>query len=326
MKSLPVLAALSMVLVTSASVAQNPAGAAFPNKSVRMVVPFSAGGPSDVMGRILGQRLSDLWKVPVVIDNRPGASGTIAGELVRRSPPDGYTLFFAGPSSTTALEAVNPKMIPYSSIKDFAPVSVVGSFPNVLAVNPGLGVKTLPAFIKLVKDNPGKYSYSSSGAGTASHLFAELFKSMAGLEILHVPYQGLGPGLNAVVGGQVSMSLAPIVSVAPLAEAGRLVPLGVTTPRRTVEMPAVPTIDETVKGFVVDSWIGLIAAPGTPIQLARKIAEDVRVVVHLPEVVERFRTLGLIPVGSTPEAMLNTMTVDLDRWQRVVKSANIKVE
>lgn len=314
--------ALSVMAPYSAT-AQETAAASYPTKPVRIVVPFSAGGASDIMGRLFAQHLSEIWKVSVIVENKPGASGTLGGEYVRGSAPDGYTLLLAGPSSMTALAAVNPKMIPYDPQRDFAPAGVAVSFPSLLAVNPEVGINSLPEFIDLLKKNPGKYTYSSSGTGTTSHLFAELFKSMADVDVLHIPYPGSGPGLNAVVAGHVTMSIDPFNAVAPLAKGGRLMALGITSAQRSPELPDVQAIGEVVDGFVVESFIGLFSAPGTPPDVLKKISDDLRTVVRQPELAKRLNDMGLTPVGSTPEELAETVATDLNRWQQLVKSANI---
>lgn len=316
------LAAVAFSVMAPHANAQDNA-ASYPNKPVKIVVPFSAGGASDIMGRLFAQHLSDIWNVSVIVDNKPGASGTLGGEYVRHSSPDGYTLLLAGPSSMTALAAVNPKMIPYDPVRDFAPAGVAVSFPSLLAVNSEVGVKTLPEFITLLKNNPGKYTYSSSGVGTTSHLFAELFKSMAGVDVMHVPYPGSGPGLTAVAAGHVTMSIDPFNAVAPLAKGGRLMALGITSAKRSPELPDVQALNEVVAGFTVESFIGLFSAPGTPPAVLQKISADLRKVVNQPELAQRLQDMGLTPVGSTPEQLAETVSTDLNRWQQLVKSAKI---
>lgn len=318
------LAVFCLSAIAPYAAAQNPATAtSFPTKPVTIVVPFSAGGASDIMARLFAQHLAEIWNISVIVENKPGASGTLGGEYVRRSRPDGYTLLMAGPSSMTALAAVNPKMIPYDPLTDFAPAGVAVSFPSLLAVNPEIGAKTLSEFIELLKANPGKYTYSSSGTGTTSHLFAELFKSMVGVDVLHIPYPGSGPGLNAVVAGHVTMSIDPFNLVVPLAKGGRVMALGITGEKRSQDLPEVPAIGEVVKGFAVESFIGLFAAPGTPPDVLEKIADDLRTVVNSPELAKRLNDMGLTPVGSTPQELAQTVATDLDRWQQVVKVANI---
>lgn len=308
------------------SAAQAAESATFPNKMVKIVVPFTAGGSSDHMGRLFAKYLGEIWKVTVIVENKPGASGTLGGEYVRRSTPDGHTLLLPGPSSTTMLMAVSPNKSPYDPLKDFAPVTVAATFQSVLAVSPQVPAKTLPEFIQLLKANPGKYTYASSGAGTSSHLYGELFKSMAGVDMLHIPFSGSGPGINAVVSGHVTASIVPENSVAPLVKNGRLVALGTTGDKRSKDLPEVPTIGETVKGFLADSWIGLFAPKGTPPAVVKKIADDLRTVLKNPEVVQKMDEMGLTGVGSTPEEMQRALAEDLQRWQRVVKAANITAD
>lgn len=321
---LKLAAAACLAVAAPYAAAQNTAGTApYPSKTVKIVIPFAPGGASDIMGRLFAQQLAEIWKVGVIVENKPGASGTLGGEYVRRSAPDGYTLLLAGPSSMTALAAVSPKKIPYDPLKDFAPAGVAAAFYSLLAVHPSVGTKTLPEFIKLLKANPGKYTYSSSGSGTTTHLFAELFKSMAGVDMLHVPYSGTGPGLNAVAAGHVTMSIAPVNSVAPLAKTGNLVMLGVTSAKRSPDFPDIPAIGEVVEGFAADSFIGLVAPAGTPPAVLKKISDDLKVAVHRPEIGKRLSELGLTPVGSTPEEMQQVLVNDLKRWQQVVKNSNI---
>lgn len=316
---LAVLGAMSPFTVN----AQDPADAAtFPNKTVRVVVPFPAGGASDIVARMVAQRLSEIWNNPVIVDNRPGASGSIGTEFVMKAPRDGYTILLGGPSTLSGPPAINPK-IAYDPVKDFSHVTIVCTFPSVLAVNPAIA-STLPELIAILKANPGKYNYASSGNGTTSHLIAELFKSMTGTNIGHVPYKGSAPGLNDVMAGHVAMSFDPINVVTPLVRSNRLRALGVTSPKRSPELPDVPAIGEVVPGFEADSWIAFLAPAGTPNAILQKISADTKRAVNSPDTAKKLRDLTLTPVGSTPEELLQVVRADLDKWKNIVRIANIR--
>ncbi|MBH1965011.1 MAG: tripartite tricarboxylate transporter substrate binding protein [Comamonadaceae bacterium] len=298
----------------------------FPGRQVHLIVPFSAGGATDVVARVVGQKLSVLWNKPVVIENKPGASSTLGADYVRKSPADGYTLLIGGPSGMTATAAVNPKIMRFDPVSDFKAVSVVATMPFVLSVNPDLGIKNVEDLIRLAKADPGKYTYASSGPGSSSHLFTEMFKFMAGVDILHVPYQGSAPGLNAVTAGQVSMVMTPVNVISVLAKAGRVLPVAVSTAARTADMPELPPIGDSVKGYALEGWLALFAPRGTPDPVAQKIANDLRTVLQSQDLARTFRENGLVAVGSNPDVALNVVKSDLERWQRVVKMANIKPE
>jgi tripartite-type tricarboxylate transporter receptor subunit TctC len=296
----------------------------FPVRPVRLVVPFAAGGASDIIARLVAQKLAEIWSSPVIVENRPGASGALGNTFVAKSAPDGYTLLMGGPSSLSGPAAINPNL-PYDPLKDFSHVAIVCSFPSILVVNPTIA-RTLPELITLLKANPGKYTYASSGNGTSSHLIAELFKSMTGTNIHHVPYKGSSPGLNDVMAGHVSMSFDPINVVTPLVQSQRLRALGVSSLKRASEFPDVPTIAEVAPGFEADSWIGFLAPAGTPPDVVLKISNDVKTAVHAPDVAKRLKELTLTPVGSTPEEFSKMLASDIAKWRRIAQIANIKAE
>ncbi|MET4575691.1 Bug family tripartite tricarboxylate transporter substrate binding protein [Ottowia thiooxydans] len=321
-KTASVFVALLTLTVPMAAVSSEP----FPSKQVHLVVPFSPGGATDVVARVVGQKLSLLWNKPVIVENKPGASSTLGADYVRKSPADGYTLLVGGPSGMTATAAVNPKIMRFDPVNDFKPVSVIATMPFVLSVNPDIGIKSVEDLVGLAKANPGKYTYASSGPGSSSHLFTEMFKFMAGVDILHVPYQGSAPGLNAVTAGQVSMVMTPINVISVLAKGGRVLPVGVSTAARTADMPELPPIGDSVKGYALEGWLALFAPKGTPDSVTQKIAADLRTVIQSPDLARTFRENGLVAVGSNPDAALSVVKNDLERWQRVVKMANIKPE
>ena len=318
-----VIIAASMAWLATPVIAQSDAGP-FPTKPVRLVVPFAAGGASDGIARLLGTKLGELWKQSVIVENRGGASGAIGTMLVVKAPPDGHTILLGGPATLSGPPALNPN-IPYDNIRDFEHVSIVATFPSALVVHPAVA-KTLPELIALLKANPGKYTYASSGNGTSSHLIAELFKWMTGTNVLHVPYKGTGPGLADLVSGEVAMTLAPINVVTSHVKAGRLRALGVTGSRRSPEFPTVPTISEVVPKFEADSWICVSAPAGTPRAIVERLAADIRRVVQDPETIAKFRELTLNPVGSTPEDLVKIIREDTERWRQVAKIAGIKAD
>lgn len=296
----------------------------FPGKAVKIVIPFSAGGPSDGLGRLTAQHLSALWKVPVIVENKPGASGVIAAEYVRKSPADGYTMLLAGPASTTALVAVNPK-VPYDPVRDFSHVSIAYSYPYVMAVNSNVA-SSLSEFLALAKANPGKYTYASSGVGTTTFMMAELLKSLAGVNLLHVPFPGVAPGVNAVMAGHVSLFFEPVSSAKTSLKSGKVTAVGVTTAKRVEDLANVPAIGEQVKGYDVDSWMGLFAPAGVPPQVLNRIASDFKAVTQSPAMMKALDDLGVRVMASTPEEMKTAVREDFTKWRRLVQMANLRSE
>ncbi|WP_299453969.1 tripartite tricarboxylate transporter substrate binding protein [uncultured Pigmentiphaga sp.] len=312
----------ALIGLASASATAQPSTAPYPSRMVTLVVPFSPGGASDNMGRIFAQALSEIWKVPVIVENRPGASGTIGGEYVRRAAPDGHTLLVAGPATLTILAAVNPK-IPYDPVKDFAHATIAVSYPYVLTANSSVA-KSLPELLATLKREPGKYTYASSGVGTTSYFTAELFKSMASVDIMNVPYQGVGPGLNAVMAGHVSMLFAPVNEIGAALRSGRLTALGVTSPTRIADLPNVPAVAEYVNGYVAESWIGLLAPAGTPPAVLENISVGLRKALKLPEIEKKLKELSLTPIGSSPEETHKEIAADAQRWKTLAQQMGIK--
>lgn len=296
----------------------------FPSMPVRIVIPFSAGGPSDGMGRLTAQYLSNLWKSPVIVENKPGASGVIAAEFVRKAPADGHTLLLAGPASTTALVAVNTK-VPYDPVRDFSHATIAYSYPYVMSVNSGVA-KSLSEFLALAKANPGKYSYASSGFGTTTFMMAELLKSLAGIDLLHVPFPGVAPGVNAVMGGHVSLFFEPVSSAKTSLKSGKVNALGVTTAKRVDDLPNLPAIGEQVKGYDVDSWMGLFAPAGVPAQVLNRIAADLKAATQIPAMMKSLNDLGVRVMASTPDEMKDAVREDLAKWRRLADMAKLRKE
>jgi tripartite-type tricarboxylate transporter receptor subunit TctC len=330
MKQVDTVVACSVLLaglvVLDAAHAQTAnAATAFPTKSVRWVVPFPPGGITDVVARLVGQKMSETWGQPVVIDNRAGATGAIGSELVARAPADGYTILMGAGSTHAVAPAVNPRLS-YNNITDFAAVSLVIVYPNMLVVHPSVAAKTVPEFIALLKASPSKYNFSSTGNGGVVHLTAELFKSMTGTDMTHVPYKGSGPAMNDLLAGQIQCAFDNMTTVLPYAQAGRIRALGVTSLERNAAAPEVPAIAEFVPGFEANSWLGIFAPAGTAPTILNKLSTETRRVILLPELKQKMAELGATSVGSSPAEFAAFVKNDTDKWRRVVKAARIVVD
>ena len=295
----------------------------FPSKAVRLVVPFPAGGSTDIISRTLGQKLSEMWGQPVVIDNRPGGSTIIASDVVAKSAPNGYTLLVA-----TAPFATVPSLIdklPYDPAKDFEPITLINTTPLVVVVNPSVRAKSIQELIALARARPGALNFGSAGAGGSNHLAGELFNVMAGVRIVHIPYKGNAPALTDLLGGHVDLVFNGITSALPLIKAGKLRALAVTSLTRSGALPDIPTLDEVgVKGFQAVAWNGLSAPARTPKDVIRKINADVLKVIRSPELVERLTAEGSDPVGDSPEQFAAFLREETAKWNKVIKFANIK--
>jgi tripartite-type tricarboxylate transporter receptor subunit TctC len=297
----------------------------YPTKPIRIVVPFAPGGGADIIARILGQKMTDRWGQQVVVNNRAGASGNIGAEIVAKSAPDGYTLLMA--SSAFAINPSVYRSVPYDVIKDFAPITQPGLLPNILVVHPSVPVKTVKDLIALAKSRPGQLAYASAGAGTGTHLAAEMFKLQAGIDLVHVPYKGGGALISDLLGGQVALTFATLPSVMPYVKAGRLRAVAMTTTRRWHGLPAVPTIAESgFPDFEISTWIGLLASAGTPNDVVGKLHQEVVRILKLPDVRERFDGLGIEPVGDTPEQFAQYIRSELAKYAKVVKQSGARAE
>ena len=286
----------------------------FPAKPVRIIVPFPPGGGADTLARIMAPQLITLWGQQVIIENKPGASGHIGAELVAQSTPDGYTLVMA---STAALTEKN--------VLQFAPVALVSASAYVVTANPKTGVGNIRELIALAKANPGKLSYGSSGTGAASHLAAELFKSMAAVDFLHVPYKGTGQALTDLVGGQVDLMFAPAQTVMSHVQAGRLRALALTGARRSEILPSLPTVSESgLPGYAAVGWFGLLAPVATPRAVVVKLSADANRVLAQKEVREKMLALGSEPAGNTPEEFGVFIREDQAKWAKLIKEQGIK--
>ena len=297
----------------------------WPNRFVRLIVPFPPGGGTDAISRVMAAKLSNLWGQQMVVENKGGAATNIGTELVARSDPDGYTVMLH--SMPLAVNKFLFDSIPYDPVADFAPVSLICDYPNVMAVPMTSPAKTVQEFIANAKANPGKVTYASSGHGTSVHLSGELFKRLAGVEMLHVPYRGAGPALTDLIPGRVDVMFNNIGAVMPLIKTGKLRALGVTTATRAAALPDVPTIAESgVPGFDVSAWYAFIVPAKTPPAIVRKFHADTVTALADPAIKARLEQLGVVVVGSSPEEFGAHLKREMDKWGRIIKEAGIKAE
>jgi tripartite-type tricarboxylate transporter receptor subunit TctC len=317
--TLALTAALSLLAPVSSS------AQAYPTKPVRVIIPFAAGGPADFMLRLVGPKLSEAWGQPVILDNRGGANQMLGSELAARSQPDGYTLLV-----TTGGSAINvslyPKM-PYDTLKDFAPISLIATGPNLAVIHPAVPARNLAEFITYARSKPGQLVYASAGAGAPSHLAVELFSTMAKIQMVHVPYKGMAPGMTDLLGGQVQLAFPTISAGITHARAGRLRALGVTTAKRSPAAPDVPTIAEAaLPGFEASNWYGMVAPARTPPPIIRKVHDDIARALATPDVRERMLNQGMDPTTNAPEEFSAYIRSEIAKWAKVVKASGAKPE
>jgi tripartite-type tricarboxylate transporter receptor subunit TctC len=318
---LRILAALAALLVAAPAAAQT-----YPNKPVRFVVPFAPGGTTDILARLVGQKLSELYGQQFVIENRAGAGGNIGAEIVAKSAPDGYTILMGTPG-TQAINQYVYRAMPYDTVKDFAPVSLVALVANVLAVNPSVPAKDLRELIALAKRQPGTLNFATPGNGTTGHLSTELLKTMAGINLVHVPYRGSGPALQDLLAGQVQMTIDNIPSALPHIQAGALRALAVTSSQRWFALPNVPTMAEAgVPGYEATSWFVVMAPAQTPPAIVNKLSADIDAQLKTEDMRKRFRDVGAEPVGGTPAALGSFITAEQAKWKEVVAAAKISLD
>ena len=300
--------------------------AGFPNKTVRIIVPYTTGGSNDVIARLLAQQLQTQWGQPVVVENRPGAAGNIGSAEVAKAAPDGHTLLLTNINITS----MNPALIanmPFDPQKDFAPISLLGTTTLALVVHPSVPANSVADLISLAQKEPGKLNYASSGNGSPQHMSAEMFKAMTRTQITHVPYRGAAPAVADVVGGQVQVTVGVVNQLIAHIRSGRLRALGVTSLKRLAQLPEVPTLDEAgVRGYESEIWLGLAAPGATPAPLIEQINQDVRRAMSNPEVVSRLQGQGIDVLLSTPAQMRQRSLDDLKRWGDIIRSAGIKLD
>ncbi|HEV8519354.1 MAG TPA: tripartite tricarboxylate transporter substrate binding protein [Burkholderiales bacterium] len=297
----------------------------YPSKPIRIIVPFPPGGISDVMSRVFGQKFTDAWNQPVIVENRAGAGGNIGTEIVAKSPPDGYTLVM-GSIGTHAVNVSLFSKLPYDPVRDFAPVALVIEADGLLVLHPSVPVKTVKDLIALARARPGQLVYASAGNGTAAHLAGELFKSMAKIDLVHIPYKGNVPAISDLVGGQTSMLFATLPTVLPLAKAGKLHALAVTGAQRNATVPDVPTMADTLPGFEVTNWIALFAPAGTPGDIVAKLNAEIMRIMRLPDVQSRLVNEGAKFTPNTPSEFAAFVKAEITKWGKVIKDSGARVD
>jgi tripartite-type tricarboxylate transporter receptor subunit TctC len=314
------IGALALLLYPALSCAQG-----YPAKPIRIVVPFAPGGGTDILTRVIVPKTSELLKQQIVVDNRPGAGSQIGSELVAKAVPDGYTLLMVDTAFIT-----NPSLysrLPYDSARDFAPISLAASAPVIMVVHPSVPVRTVKELVALARARPGALNFASGGPGSSTHLGVELLKYVAKVQLVHIPYKGTGPAVSDVLGGQVTMMFAGISSVKGHAEAGKLRAIAVTGEQRSPAMPAVPTFVESgFAGVDASSYWGALAPARTPPEAINRVNAVMAQVLKLPDIVQRLVDLGFVPIGSTPEHYARLLASETEKWAKVIRAANIRLD
>jgi len=313
------LAALAAIACAGAALAQG-----YPNHPVKVLVPWPPGQATDLAARMVSERLATALGQPFVVDNRAGAGGTIGAEVAARSPADGY-LILAGSSGPISISP-NVQKVPYDPLKDFAPISLIAINPFVLVVNPSIPAKNVKELIALLRANPGKYSFASSGSGATSHLMSVLFNSMAHVEAVHVPYKGSSQSITDVVSGQVAYTIETVPAVISLVRSGKLRALAVTSTKRAEAMPELPTIASDLPGYEMFGWIGFMAPAGTPRAITERLSAETQKVLHDPEIKKRFIAAGMEPAGNTPKEFSEFLKKQSARYSSIAKEANIHID
>jgi tripartite-type tricarboxylate transporter receptor subunit TctC len=314
------LLAVVLVLCAAGAHAQS-----FPSRPVRIVIGFPPGGGIDTVARIMGPKMSEGFKQPVIVENRPGANGVPAMELVAKSPPDGHTVFM-GTSGNLAMNPVFYANLPYSMERDFLPVSLTASLPFLIVANPALPAGSVAELIAYAKANPGKVNYSSSGNGSTPHLAGELFNTMAGIRTVHVPYKGSAPSIADLLAGQVQYTFDAVSITLPHVKSGKLKVLGHTGPQRLSYLPDVPPAAESLPGYEVVNWYGVVVPSGTPQETVARLNAEIAAALADAEVRQKIVAIGIDPASSTPEALGAFMKAETVKWARVVKDANIVLQ
>jgi len=304
------------------AIAQQPA---FPAKTVRFIAPFSAGGSTDILARLVAQHMNKQWGQSVIVENRPGAGGNIGAEVVAKSPPDGHVLLLSASSV-----AINPslyKKMPFDTVRDLAPVGLVGTTPNILVVHPSLPVHTVRELISLAQKERGALTYATGGSGTGSHLIAELFQYETKIKFTHIPYKGSGPGTIALLSGEVALAFNNLLAAMPHVRNGKMRAIAVTSASRDTSLPKVPTVSESgVPGFEADSWYGVFTTGGTPTEVVRMLNQVLVKIVDSAEVRNRLNALGVVPKTPTAAEFERFMATEMEKWANVVKISNARVE
>jgi len=315
------LVATACALVAGGAFAQS-----YPNKPIKMIVGFPPGGGTDVVARVISAKVQEWWGQPVTVENRPGATGTIGADYVAKSPADGYTLLMGHVNSTGLAPNLFPKL-PYDPIKDFAAVAYVGYVPNVLAVHPSIPAKSVKELVALLKANPGKYNYASSGNGSTQHIAGEVFKQLTGTSIVHVPYKGSGDAIKDLLAGVVAMNFDTMPPVMPHIQAGKLRGLAISTPKRLAQLPDVPTFaEEGITGFDVTNWYGVMAPAGTPREIVAKLNADINKAMQVPEVRTRLENVGTQLREMSVAEFDAFMKAEVAKYAKIIKDTGVKIE
>jgi tripartite-type tricarboxylate transporter receptor subunit TctC len=314
-----------LVLVLGLMAASIATAQGYPNKPIRLLLGYAPGGPTDLTGRLVGQHLNASLGQPLVMDNRPGAGGSLAASILSRAEPDGYTLMLAA-NGEIAIAPNLRRNLPYHPLKDLAPISRVGASQLVLVVHPSVPAHSTAELIALAKKKPGAVNFASAGTGSTAHLAGEYFKHLAGIDIVHVPYKGAGPALSDLMGGQVQMLITGYSAAIGHVKAGKLRALAVTGAKRLAANPDLPTIGETVNGYEVTSWYGFLAPSRTPPAVIARLHREIAAVVKRPDVIERLVTLGIEPEGNTPQEFREQIKREIATWGKVVQLAKVPVE
>jgi tripartite-type tricarboxylate transporter receptor subunit TctC len=316
-----------LLVVAGVVHAQQAGGAAgYPAKPLKMVMPFPAGGPTDILGRLLGQKLTEAWGQNVVIDNRPGGGGMIGAALAAKSPPDGYTIFLGG-ITTLVISTFLQKNMPYDPVRDFHPVTQATIQPILLMVHPSLPVKTVKEFITLARARPGEVNYASSGPGGSGHLAGELFRSITAINIVHVPYRGAPPALTDLMSGQVQVMFGTMLASVPQIRVGKIRAVALTGPKRSVALPEVPTFAEAaLPTYDASSWNGILVPTGTPRPIIDRLHGELAKILRNPGVLDRLVNDGPVPIGNTPEEFAAVIKAEQAKWGKVIRDANVRIE
>ena len=319
-----VIRALAMSALAAFVVTAHAAQSTYPNRAVRMIIPYPPGGAGDIIGRLLTPRLSEAFGQQVVVDNRGGGGQVIATQLAATAPADGHTLFLS-----SATHSVNPALrrnLPYDTLKDFAPITLVAQSPLVFIAHPSAGVSNMKELIAAAKAKPGRINYASSGPGTGGHMSVELLKSMTGIDLVHIPYKGAGPALVDLIAGQVQvMCTSPLPSM-PHVKSGRLRALAMTSLKRASFAPDIPTVSETLPGYQTTLWYGLFAPAGTPQPIVKRIHDDTLKILRMKDFSQQLESQGAEPVGNTPQELQKFVQTEIAQWTRLVKQAKITAD
>lgn len=325
---IPSITALMLSVVGASAMAQattTGSGQSWPSKPISLIVPFPAGGTTDVLARAVGLELSKAVGQPVIVENKPGAGATLGADYVTKARPDGHTILMGAVHHTIATSVY--RKLPYDFQKDLVPISIVALVPNVLVVNPNVPAKNVKELLALAKAEPGKLTYGSNGNGTGQHLIGAQFEGMAGVQILHVPYKGSGPLTVDLLGGQITMSFDTITPVLPQIKSGKLRALAVTTIKRSPALPDVPTLDESgLKGFDLGTWFGILAPAATPREIVTRLNTELVKIINSAEFRKKMADIGADPIGNTPEQMARQIKDDTERFAKLVKDAKVAID